>query len=272
MDLRESVPTALEAAALGDHQGSLLGHVALDLATPRAAGSWMTSQPQTIDLGFVNAYLLAIEDGFILVDTGMRNQRARLEKALAMAGCTPGRLRLIVATHGDIDHTANCAYLRTEFRAPVAMHAGDASMVEQADWPKRKVTSSSLRLMHTIMRLTGVTRRMGAGFERFTPDFELVEGQSLESHGLAATVLHIPGHTPGSVALALADGGLICGDTVENRGGLHPTRIVDEEAQLHASLERLLALDLGTVHPGHGSPFSWEQFRPAYERHRRTEA
>jgi len=230
----------------------------------------MTSQPQAIDLGFVNAYLLATDDGFILVDTGMRNQRADLEKALVKAGCTPGNLRLIVVTHGDIDHTANCAYLRTEFGAPVAMHAGDASMVEHADWPRRRVTSRSLRLMHTIMRFTGVTRRMGAGFERFTPDLELAEGQSLESYGLAATVLHTPGHTPGSIALA--DGGLICGDTIENRSGLHSTRIVDDETQLRASIERLVAMDPGTVYPGHGRPFSWAQFRAAYERPRGTEA
>ena len=230
----------------------------------------MTSRPQAIDLGFVNAYLLETEDGFILVDTGMRSQRAGLETALARAGCTPGKLRLIVATHGDMDHTANCNYLRTKFQAPVAMHAGDVSMVEHADWPKRKVSSNSLRLTHRLMGLTGVTRRMEIGFERFTPDIEFVEGQSLEAYGLAATVLHIPGHTPGSIALALADGGLICGDTIENRGGLHPTRIVDDEEQLSAGIERLVALDLATVYPGHGRPFSWEQFRAPYGRHRRT--
>ena len=230
----------------------------------------MTSRPQAIDLGFVNAYLLETEDGFLLADTGMRSQRAGLEKALAEAGCAPGKLRLIVATHGDIDHTANCNYLRTKFHAPVAMHAGDVPMVESADWPKRKVASHSLRLMHRFMRSTGVTRRMETGFERFTPDIELVEGQTLEAYGLAATVLHIPGHTPGSIALALADGELICGDTIENRGGLHPTRIVDDEVQLSAGVERLLALDLATVYPGHGRPFSWEQFRVAYGRQRRT--
>jgi glyoxylase-like metal-dependent hydrolase (beta-lactamase superfamily II) len=189
----------------------------------------MTSRPQAIDLGFVNAYLLETEDGFLLADTGMRSQRAGLEMALAEAGCAPGKLRLIVATHGDIDHTANCNYLRTKFHAPVAMHAGDVSMVESADWPKRKVASHSLRLMHRFMRSTGVTRR-----------------------------------------IALADGELICGDTIENRGGLHPTRIVDDEVQLSAGVERLLALDLATVYPGHGRPFSWGQFRVAYGRQRRT--
>jgi glyoxylase-like metal-dependent hydrolase (beta-lactamase superfamily II) len=45
---------------------------------------------------------------------------------------------------------------------------------------------------------------------------------------------------------------------------------VDDEVQLSAGVERLLALDLATVYPGHGRPFSWGQFRVAYGRQRRT--
>ena len=40
----------------------------------------MTSPPQAIDLGFVNAYLFTTDAGFILVDTGMRSQRGALKK------------------------------------------------------------------------------------------------------------------------------------------------------------------------------------------------
>ena len=223
----------------------------------------MTSKPQAIDLGFVNAYLCKTDAGCILVDTGMRSQRSALEAALTSAGCTPGILKLIVATHGDIDHTSNCAYLRERYGAPVAMHAADFPMVENGEWPKRKVTSRSLGLMHVVMRLSGVTKRMAAGFERFKPDLELEDGQSLGAYGLDATVLHIAGHTPGSIGLALSTGELVCGDTLENRGGLHPTRIVDDEAKLAASLERISKLGITTVYPGHGRAFSWEQFAKA---------
>jgi glyoxylase-like metal-dependent hydrolase (beta-lactamase superfamily II) len=224
----------------------------------------MESTPHVIDLGFVNAYLFTTDGGFVLVDTGMRSQRGALEKSLASAGCQPGSLKLIVATHGDINPTANCAYLRDTFQAPLAMHAADSSMVEAGDWPHRRVTSRSLRLMHLVMRFSGATRRMTGGFERFTPDLELQDGQSLRAYGFDATVLHLPGHTPGSICLLLGSGELACGDTLENRGGLHPTRIADDETELSASLERLTRLGITTLYPGHGHPFSWEQFETAH--------
>jgi glyoxylase-like metal-dependent hydrolase (beta-lactamase superfamily II) len=39
--------------------------------------------------------------------------------------------------------------------------------------------------------------------------------------------------------------------------GPHP--IVDDPADLNASLERLKRLDIRTVYPGHGKPFLMEQ-------------
>ena len=86
----------------------------------------MTSEILTISLGFVNCYLVKTDAGFVLVDTGMRSGRADLEKALANAGCQLGNLKLIVITHGDIDHTDNCVYLREKYQTRIAMHQNDA--------------------------------------------------------------------------------------------------------------------------------------------------
>jgi glyoxylase-like metal-dependent hydrolase (beta-lactamase superfamily II) len=59
----------------------------------------------------------------------------------------------------------------------------------------------------------------------------------------------------------LADNGdLISGDILENRGRPRPTTIVDDEAELAASLERLSKPGITTVYPEHGKPFAWEQF------------
>jgi hydroxyacylglutathione hydrolase len=214
-----------------------------------------------ISLGFVNCYLVKTGDGFILVDSGMPGSRAALEKALINAGCTPGNLRLIVITHGDIDHTGNGAYLRQKYQAKIAMHAEDAGMVENGEMrPQRKVKSPFLRMMHGIMRITGGSKKMAADFERFKPDLFLKEGQSLKEYGFDATVLHLPGHTRGSIMLLSVDGDLISGDTLENRGRPQPAMIVADEAELAASLERLSELDITTVYPGHGKPFAWQLF------------
>ncbi len=222
----------------------------------------MASAIQVIDLGFVNSYLVRAGEGFILVDGGMRGQREQLEKALAGACCQPGTLKLVIFTHGDIDHTANGAYLRGKYQVRLAMHRGDTAMVENGELqPKRKVTSRLLRLMHAVMGLMGSTHKMVASFERFKPDLYLEEGQSLAEYGFDARVLHLPGHSAGSIGLLTPQGDLISGDTLENRDGPHPTRIVADEVELNATLAQLAKLPLTTIYPGHGKPFAWEQYK-----------
>ncbi|AQX15619.1 hypothetical protein BKM78_06620 [Tessaracoccus sp. T2.5-30] len=51
----------------------------------------------------------------------------------AAAGCGPDDLRLIVLTHGDVDHAGNCAHLRSTHHAPIAIHRHDAEMVRSGD-------------------------------------------------------------------------------------------------------------------------------------------
>ncbi len=72
----------------------------------------MNEETQHIDLGFVNAYLVKAGEGFILIDTGVPQQWARLEAVLLAAGCLPDKLKLVIITHGDIDHTGNGARLQ----------------------------------------------------------------------------------------------------------------------------------------------------------------
>jgi glyoxylase-like metal-dependent hydrolase (beta-lactamase superfamily II) len=54
-----------------------------------------------------NAYLIRKDDSFVLVDTASKSKRAVLEKKLLEYGCLPGKLKLIVLTHGDFDHSGN---------------------------------------------------------------------------------------------------------------------------------------------------------------------
>jgi hydroxyacylglutathione hydrolase len=215
---------------------------------------------QKIKLGFVNAYLAHTDLGFVLIDTGFPTSRNALEDVLAKAGCGPGKLKLIVATHGDIDHTGNCAYLKDKYGAPVAMHSGDLEMVETGAMnPRRNIHSIVMRLFMAAMELTSGFKRMLAQYQRFTPDFLLEDGQSLKEFGLDATVLHLPGHTAGSVGILTADKDLMVGDTLVNQGKPKGAIIVADEDALKASVARLKGLDIKTVYPGHGEPFDMRE-------------
>ena len=90
-----------------------------------------------IDLEGVNCYLCKAGDNFILLDTGghlvrdkqYTDRREKLLNELEVVGCRPGNLKLIVLTHGDIDHTANAAFLRERFGSKIAMHSSDVELV-----------------------------------------------------------------------------------------------------------------------------------------------
>ena len=209
-----------------------------------------------INLGFVNSYLIEADSSFVLVDTGIAARRGLLEKALSGYGCTPGKLKLIVLTHGDIDHSGNCAYLRERYGVPVAMHRDDSDMVENGRMmPDRQVNSRLMRFMQSVMKFFGGMERMTAGFEKFKPDVYVTDGQSLAPYGLDATVLHIPGHTKGSIGVLLGNGDFICGDTMQNG---KTARIIADPDMLAASIRRLASLSPKNLYPGHGKPFPWK--------------
>ena len=59
------------------------------------------------------------------------------------------------------------------------------------------------------------------------------------------------------IALLLDDGSLISGDVLENRAEPRLGSIMDDVPAAEASLRRLGTLSVGTVYPGHGTPFEF---------------
>ena len=205
-----------------------------------------------ISLGGVNCYLARADRGFVLIDTGGPSKRTVLERELAKAGCWPGDLRVILLTHGDYNHAGNAAHLRERYGAAVAMHPDDLGRVRRGDWkwgrnrkPDRIVCS---------FRLYSLLTKKG-DFDVFEPDARLEDVQSLLRYGYGATVLHLPGHTKGSIGVLTPDGDIVCGDLLDNV--LRPSFgvLIDDMKAAKASLRRLRQLGVGTVYPGHGKPF-----------------
>jgi hydroxyacylglutathione hydrolase len=216
----------------------------------------------TIGLSGVNCYLLTAGDGFVLIDTGLAGKRAKLKAELARAGCTFGKLKLIILTHGDVDHAGNAAYLRETYGAKIAMHAADVGMVEKGDMscgrkPKPDRVTMAGRFILVMGPLMERMRR-GHAEDRFTPDLLADEGFDLEPYGLDAQVLHLPGHSQGSIGVLTAAGDLFCGDLLYN-WRKPSTPIVDDAAAFDASIAKLRALPVVTVYPGHGKAFAWSK-------------
>ena len=174
-----------------------------------------------------------------------------LEKELLKASCLPDKLKLVVITHGDLDHTGNCAKLQKKYQAKIAMHPGDRAMAETGARLIRKTHSFKVKVFMFLHRLTrGKTK-----FETFTPDLLLADNQDLKEYGLAARILHTPGHTPGSIAVLTDQGGLFPGDTISNSNKPDIGPFIQDDQELRDSLAKLKSLSARTIYPGHGKPF-----------------
>lgn len=228
-----------------------------------------------IDLKGVNCYLGKQGDNFILFDSAghtimdpvFTNRREALIKELEKAGCKPGNLKLIVLTHGDIDHVANAVYIREKYYTKIAMHPEDLPLVETVTVAKMMQSfhfqSMMLKIIFQIMKpkIKKVSAKILMDFEPFHPDILLQEGDSLAPYGFNAKVLHIPGHTDGSIGILTETGDLIAGDTFANlkRPGISPNAA--DFAVLSQSVARLKAMSVDNVYPGHGLPFKMSDLK-----------
>jgi hydroxyacylglutathione hydrolase len=201
----------------------------------------------------VNCYLVKAGSRFILVDSGLPIHGKALLYELEKTGCTPGKLNLIIATHADLDHCGNCRYLQRIYGAPIAMHPLDAKVAETGDIfvNKKLIYGKKTKLFRSVYLL--IFR-----FSRFTPDLLVEDGFDLSGYGLDAKILHTPGHSRGSISVLTAAANLFCGDLFINSYQPSLSKSTDDLPGLKNSFEKVKAMNIKTVYPGHGAPFAFQ--------------
>jgi hydroxyacylglutathione hydrolase len=218
----------------------------------------------TINLGGVNCYLLQTDTSYILIDNGFPVKRDFLVKRLEDLGCKPGNLKLIILTHGDHDHTGNSAFLRDKYGAKIAMHADDSVMVEKGDmkWNRKDKPDKISLTFRAILLMSHIFK--SGEFEKFKPDICLEENFDFSYYNFDAKVIHIPGHSKGSIGILTGDGSLFCGDFLYNLFGKPDTYFCDNLNDFNVSIEKLKRYKINAFYPGHGKSFTIEQFLKKY--------
>lgn len=181
-----------------------------------------------------NGYLLVDGGHAVIVDPSA--SAADILRVVRSEGC---ELDAIWLTHGHFDHILAVDALRDAIPGlPVCVHEADAPMLTDAH-----------KNAYAIFFPEDRTWRAA--------DILLHDGQTITVGNTALTVMHTPGHSPGSVCFfSPSDRALLTGDTLfadnigraDLWGGSHATlmqslRNLREFSKSHPSL---------TIYPGHG--------------------
>ena len=137
------------------------------------------------------------------------------------------------------------------------MHSDEVEAVTTGDLTLNKKIPRSFKGLITTLLLRFFRLRAS---DRFQPDMFLDDGDDLKTYGFDAKVLHLPGHSNGSVGIQTADGDLFCGDLLSNRRGPAAGFGLFDKAGFDASIKKLEGLAITTVYPGHGKPFALQTF------------
>ena len=199
--------------------------------------------------------VLVDKDAVLLVDAGSLGSAGLIVRGLGALGLSAGHLERVVVTHAHPDHCGGLSGLIKGRAIAVAAHTLDADFIDGTATPPSPVQNVILgRLTHPVYNAL-----MG----RPVPVADRLEDGDLVDFGLEVRVVHLPGHTDGSIALYIpAKRAVIVGDTLQYRFARNlgpPARWVTRRPDMAIrSLEKLLNLDFDVICFSHFPPLREE--------------
>jgi glyoxylase-like metal-dependent hydrolase (beta-lactamase superfamily II) len=221
--------------------------------------------PVPWDLKSVNVHLVELDEGYMLIDSGVATAECFeiLEAGLTGLGLKWPDVRTLLLTHYHPDHIGHSWKILELSGARLVMHGADV------DYLKELARANGVPCFAEAMRMAGVPAERAAevehalrgnrpAFRTHHPDQILEGGEKLAIRGGSLEVVWTPGHTPGHVCLYWREQRtLISGDHVLEKItpniAWHPDQ--DMLAQYLASLDLLLPYEVDLVIPSHGTRF-----------------
>lgn len=221
--------------------------------------------PTPFYVGPVNVYLIE-EDPLTLIDAGPRDDASleALRSGVARLGHKLSDIKRIIISHAHADHYGLAQLIVEESAATVYIHEWDAPAVSaEMDYRSYRALLTSAGVPTETIDL------MEAGYEKFRGfAYPLVRVEKLKDEDEilfeheSLTVVHTPGHTPGSICLVRTSNRLVfASDTVLKTITPNPvlspdpidhTRRFQSLGEYLVSLARIRALAPTVLKGGHG--------------------
>ena len=230
-------------------------------------GIHMLELPLPFSLGIVNVWLVRLESGWMLIDTGMQTEACFDALARALEGLSVDwrDIHRILLTHIHPDHMGLVSKLIPLTGALLDVHWADNELLTHLtntdvhrDWQQEILTTAGVSpemraLVHSSMF------EIQQSFHRLAPNRLLSGGETISTGHGVLEVLWTPGHSPGHICLYDRQRRvLISGDHIlqhiSPNIGWQPGR--DALGEFLSSLDSIAALDVDLVLPSHGAPFT----------------
>jgi glyoxylase-like metal-dependent hydrolase (beta-lactamase superfamily II) len=183
-----------------------------------------------------------------------------LPPVLEKLGKTLADIDLILNTHIHFDHTAGNAEIKNASNAPIHIHADEAHYFEKPELLFERELAAIIEVILGKEHIDEELNRYLNGFTGPGPyagvDKRLEDNDVIElGEGLDLKVIHLPGHTPGSIGYYWEEEGILfAGDAMQgvcgHDGGIP---IIDDLAAYEKSLERVQQMPLKVLI--HSHPF-----------------
>jgi glyoxylase-like metal-dependent hydrolase (beta-lactamase superfamily II) len=242
------------------------------------------SLPTPFYVGDVNVYLIR-EDPVTLIDVGPKTPEAAAALACGLAenGLRFSDVRRIVLTHAHEDHCGLARQIRDQAKdAEILVHDWETGHLfgRLAQEEQRKLLLRSGVPPAVIDDMRGLYEEISLLTDalddgEFGP---LRDEMQLEFERGSLTVIHTPGHTPGSCSFAReSNRTLICGDCVLKRitpnpvlspDPVNPEKRFPSLAEYLVSLAKIRDYKPTLVHGGHGEPVT--DFEEIFHRYVRS--
>lgn len=196
-----------------------------------------------IERGYLNANHFAYRaKSPVLIDTGYISDFRETERLIADSGVNLSDVSLIITTHTHCDHIGGHKIIQQASGCDIALHkVGKFFIDTRDDW------STWWRYYHQEADFFECTTALEDG------DIIAVGPHEFE-------VIHTPGHASDGIVLYNRQGKiLISSDTLwENDMAVMTLRVEGSTALFHMleSLQKIESLEVKTIFPGHGKPFS----------------